>query len=182
MLKIIWSQPDAKIYFKNEKKIVVIEMSVLWIENRESKLTEKIDKYKHVIAKLKCENHGFVVQQATIIIDCLGGFSPSLKNNLKSLNFTTSVINNIIFNMQKVTVSEASAIIHKFKYMTSEYFFCILILFIRVLHYLTLSKCVCLFLMLPQSDIITESLQEYIIRIITSSFLYHPSFTKINLV
>ena len=35
-----------KIYFKNEKKIVVIEMSVPWIENRESKLTEKIDKYK----------------------------------------------------------------------------------------------------------------------------------------
>ena len=98
------SRPDAKIYFKNEKKIVVIEMSVPWIENRESKLTENIDKYK----------------QATIIIDCLGGFSPSLKSNLKSLNFTTSVINNIIFNMQKVTVSEASAIIDKFKYMTSE--------------------------------------------------------------
>ena len=38
------SRPDAKIYFKNEKKIVVIEMSVPWIENRESKLTEKIDK------------------------------------------------------------------------------------------------------------------------------------------
>ena len=114
------SRPDAKIYFKNEKKIVVIEMSVPWIENRELKLTEKIGKYKHVIAKLKCENHGFVVQQATIIIDCLGGFSPSLKSNLKSLNFKTSVINNIIFNMQKVTVSEASAIINKFKYMTSE--------------------------------------------------------------
>ena len=90
-------------------------MLVPWIENRESKLTEKIDIYKHVIAKFKCENPGFVVQQATIIIDCLGGFSPSL-------NFTISVINKIIFNMQKVTVSEASAIINKFKYfyMTSE--------------------------------------------------------------
>ena len=77
--------------------------------DRKSRI-ENIDKYKLEIAKLKCENPGFVVQQATILIDCLGGCSPSLKNNLKSLNFTKSVINNIIFNMQKVTVSEASAV------------------------------------------------------------------------
>ena len=51
--------------------------------DRKSRI-ENIDKYKLVIAKLKCENPGFVVQQATIIIACLGGCSPSLKNNLKS--------------------------------------------------------------------------------------------------
>ena len=49
-------RPDGKLFYKHEKKILVLEMSVPWIENRETKMEEKEGKYKDIITKLKVEN------------------------------------------------------------------------------------------------------------------------------
>ena len=38
-------RPDGKIIMKTEKSIFVLEMTVPWIENREIKLNERIEKY-----------------------------------------------------------------------------------------------------------------------------------------
>ena len=61
-------------------------MTVPWIENREIKLQEKEDKYANIIRTLRCENVGYDVEQATFVIDCLGGYSKSLNDNLKKIS------------------------------------------------------------------------------------------------
>ena len=90
-------RPDGKIIFKKEKKILILEMSIPWIENREIKIKEKEDKYKDIITKLKIENPGFIVEQATFIIDVLGGYSMHLKWNIAKLGYK-----DVFFNCYKI--------------------------------------------------------------------------------
>ena len=78
-------RPDAKIILTEEKKIYVVEMSVPWVENRAKKEIEKADKYINIIQSLKIDHPGYVVEQLTFIMDCLGGFSNELKNS-KTIN------------------------------------------------------------------------------------------------
>ena len=50
--------------------IYVLETSVTWITNRETKIEEKIDKYKRIIKSLKIMYPNYSVEQITFIIDC----------------------------------------------------------------------------------------------------------------
>ena len=50
-------------------------MAVPWINNREIKYQEKIDKYRNVLNKLKLDYPNYEVNQLTFIIDGLGGHS-----------------------------------------------------------------------------------------------------------
>ena len=111
-------RPDAKIILKSEKKIFVIEMSVPWLENRASKIEEKIEKYKFIVQSLKMDHPQYKVEQLTFIIDCLGGFSKDLKVNIKKLGFNEKKCKSIIYGMQKIVLSEASVIMDRFKLMT----------------------------------------------------------------
>ena len=108
-------RPDGKIIFKRAQKVVLLEMSVPWIENRESKLIEKIEKYKDVLRNLKIDYPGFVVEQATFIIDVLGGFSSHLKSNIAKIGYDCVTIEKIVTKLQKIVLSEASYITNKFK-------------------------------------------------------------------
>ena len=111
-------RPDAKLILKAEKKIYVIEMSVPWVENREIKIIEKTEKYIHILQSLKVEYPEYEVQQLTFIIDCLGGFSKNLKENIKKLGFDDIQCKNIMYGMQKIVLSEASSIMDRFKVLT----------------------------------------------------------------
>ena len=42
-------RPDGKIIFKTDRQVLLLEMSVPWIDNRESKFSEKEEKYKGII-------------------------------------------------------------------------------------------------------------------------------------
>ena len=42
-------RPDGKIVLKEEQRVLLLDMTVPWIENRETKLVEKVDKYKNII-------------------------------------------------------------------------------------------------------------------------------------
>ena len=112
-------RPDGKIVFKNAKKVVLLEMSVPWIENREVKLTEKVVKYEGIIRNLKLEYQGHNVDQATFIIDCLGGYSQHLKTNIAKLGYSKDTIEKLLPKLQKIVLSEAQYIINKFKISTS---------------------------------------------------------------
>jgi len=111
-------RPDGKVIFKHDKKILLLEMAVPWIENRELKLVEKVEKYKNIVRNIKVENPGFVVKQATFIIDVLGGYSSHLKSNIAEIGYENEIIEKIIAKMQKIVLSEASYIINKFKMHT----------------------------------------------------------------
>jgi hypothetical protein len=111
-------RPDGKLIFKLKRKILILEMSVPWIENRETKLVEKEGKYKDIIAKLKIEYPEYEIMQATFIIDVLGGYSAHLKSNIAKIGYTKDEIEMIMVKMRKIVVSEASYIVNKFKMKT----------------------------------------------------------------
>ena len=113
-------RPDGKLIFKQDRIVLVLEMSVPWIQNRESKLIEKVDKYKGVLRNLRIEYPGFKVEQATFIMDALGGYSGHLKSNMAKIGYNSDTIEMIIKKLQKITLSEARYIINKFKIKTSE--------------------------------------------------------------
>ena len=113
-------RPDGKIILKKDKKVILLEMSVPWIENREAKLEEKINKYKGVIRNLKLEYQGFKVDQATFIIDVLGGYSKHLKSNIAKIGYSSETIEKLQLKLQKIVLTEARNIINKFKVSTSE--------------------------------------------------------------
>ena len=111
-------RPDGKITNKLRKTILVLEMSIPWTSNRESKLVEKENKYANIIQSLKVDNPGYHVKQVTFIIDCLGGYSTDLLNNLKLLNFTRSDIDSMLHKIQRIVLTEANSVINNFKVAT----------------------------------------------------------------
>ena len=113
-------RPDGKVMLKQEKLIYVLEMSVPWIENRGKKFEEKESKYRGIIQNIKISNPGFIVKQLTFIMDCLGGYSKELVDNLKILNFTQVEMDRILFGMQKIILSEATSITRYFRILTSK--------------------------------------------------------------
>ena len=112
-------RPDGKIVMKHEKKMYVLEQSVPWISNRESKEIEKVEKYRNIIRSLKLKHPGYEVDQLTFIIDCLGGYSNSLNENLRKLKFTKAEENIILNGIQKIVICEARSLINQFKIITS---------------------------------------------------------------
>ena len=113
-------RPDGKIIMKTEKSIFVLEMTVPWIENRETKLNEKIEKYKGIIQNIKIDNPGYNVQQLTFVMDCLGGYSDHLVASIKLLKFTKSERDSILSGIQKIIVTEATSLINHFKILTKQ--------------------------------------------------------------
>ena len=114
-------RPDGKIIRKGVKKIYVLEMSIPWIENRELKLNEKVEKYKSTVQSMKVDNPLFEVQQLTFIVDCLGGYSKSFPDALKTLEFTKIEIDRICLETQKIVISEATNTINRFKVLTIQW-------------------------------------------------------------
>ena len=108
-------RPDGKVTMKQLKKITILEMSVPWIENREKKVVEKEEKYRDIITKLRVENPGYQVEQATFIIDVLGGYSTHLKRNIAKLGYKSDEIDRLLPKLQKIVLSEAAFTINKFK-------------------------------------------------------------------
>ena len=60
-------------------------MMVPWINNREIKYQEKIDKYWNVLNKLKLDYLNYEVNQLRFIINVLGGHSKYLHENISKI-------------------------------------------------------------------------------------------------
>ena len=113
-------RPDGKVIKKNDKIIYVLEMTVPWIENRETKEEEKVGKYKRIVQSLKLDHQGFDVKQLTFVIDCLAGYSKSLPCSLRELGFTEMECEVVLLGIQKIVVTEAVSLINHFKILTME--------------------------------------------------------------
>ena len=113
-------RPDAKIVNKTSKTILVLEMSIPWVENRKTKLVEKEEKYTNIVQNLKIDNPGYTVQQLTFIVDCLGGYSKDLRASLETLGLTKPEVNSILPGIQKILVIEANSVINHFKVLTMK--------------------------------------------------------------
>ena len=108
-------RPDGKLKMKKEKKIFLIEMSCPWLDKRNEKYTLKIDKYRDIISNIKREEPEYTVDQITLIIDSLGGYSKNLHENIYKVIKDTRVIKSIILRMQKTVLSESVHIARRFK-------------------------------------------------------------------
>ena len=113
-------RPDGKVIKKNDKIIYVLEMTVPWIENRETKEEDKVAKYKRIVQSLKVDHQGFDVKQLTFVIDCLAGYSKSLPCSLRELGFTEMECEVVLLGIQKIVVTEAVSLINHFKILTME--------------------------------------------------------------
>ena len=76
---------DATVIDKTRKQVRVIEMSCPWLENRESKDSEKTTKYSQLRLELTNRHPEYKVNQYNIIMDILGGCSKEVEKNIKEL-------------------------------------------------------------------------------------------------
>ena len=112
--------PDGRLMLKKEKIMYVLEMSVPWIQNRETKFKDKEDKYKDLLINMRGLYKDYKIEQVTFIIDVLGGYSQSLVDSLKKLKFTDVERSSILRNAQKIVLSESRCIVNRFKLRTAS--------------------------------------------------------------
>ena len=107
---------DARIINHKDKKILTLEMSCPWIENRERKENEKTMKYGPLRYELKQQYKGYEVQQRNIIIDVLGGWSKELEKTMDEMLGRRGKM--VLQKMQKTVISSTLNIARTFKTYT----------------------------------------------------------------
>jgi hypothetical protein len=98
----------------------VLEMSVPWVQNRETKYDEKDKKYKDLLITMRGLYRDYKIEQVTFIVDVLGGYSNSLVESLKTLGFSEVERSSILRNIQKIVLSESRYIVNRFKLRTCD--------------------------------------------------------------
>ena len=83
---------DVRIINKKEEKVILIEMSCPWIDNRVVKAEEKTTKYGPLRLELKKQYPGYKITQHNIIIDVFGGYSEEVRESVQSLDGERSKI------------------------------------------------------------------------------------------
>ena len=76
---------DARFIDHENKKVLAVEMSCPWTENREKKQEEKTIKYGPLRLELKQQFPGYEIWQYNIIIDVLGGWSTEVDEAMRKL-------------------------------------------------------------------------------------------------
>ena len=108
-------RPDGKLKIKSEKKIYLIEMTCPWLNFRNEKYEYKTQKYNDILSNIRREERGFTVDQITLVIDSLGGYSANLAENISKVFEDKRLVNSIILRMQKTVLSGSVHICRRFK-------------------------------------------------------------------
>ena len=91
-------------------------MTCPWMDNRKHKEEEKTLKYAPLRLELKRQYPGFMIRQFNIVIDALGGYSKSLKEEVKAL-VGSDRYREVLRRMQKAVLSHTLHIVKAFKVM-----------------------------------------------------------------
>ena len=108
-------RPDGKIQIKSGKKIYLVEMTCPWLDVRDMKNEYKAHKYKDILANIGMEEKEYTVDQITLVIDSLGGYSANLAKNISMVFGYKRLVNSIILRMQKAVLSGSAHIARRFK-------------------------------------------------------------------
>ena len=111
-------RPDGKIVMVEERKIYLVEMTVSWIENRDVKYEYKRTKHKDIQVNLKLQFLDYDIDQITLVIDVLGGYSQHLYDNTAKVINGKKEIQSIIRNMQKTVIKSEANLVRVFKLKT----------------------------------------------------------------
>lgn len=74
---------DVRIIDKKEEKVILIEISCPWIDNRVVNTEEKTRKYGPLRLKLKKQYPGYKITQYNLIMDVLGGYLEEVREAYK---------------------------------------------------------------------------------------------------
>ena len=108
---------DARIVDKENQTVTLLEMSCTWVENREQKEKEKTLKYAPLRLELKQQYPGYRINQVTIIIDVLGGYSKELYSRVRDL-LGAERSKECLRRMQKSVLSSSLNIVRSFKVLS----------------------------------------------------------------
>ena len=106
---------DTTIVDKENKKVLVIEMSCPWVENKEEKAAEKTTKYRPLRWELEQRFPDHRVTQYNIIVDVLRGYSRDVRKALKELVGDKS--DTIALQIQKSVITSSLNIARRFKFL-----------------------------------------------------------------
>ena len=108
-------RPDGKIKMKRDKKIFLVEMTCPWVDFRNNKYDYKATKYNDILANIRVEERDCTVDQITLVIDTLGGYSANLAENISKVFDDKRLVKSIILRMQKAVLSGSVHIARRFK-------------------------------------------------------------------
>ena len=107
---------DARLIDHEKKRVLAVEMSCPWTENREKKQEEKTAKYGPLRWELKQQfPAGYDIRQYNIIIDVLGGWSREVDEAMKELFGARG--GKIILRTQRAVISHTLNITRTLKVM-----------------------------------------------------------------
>ena len=109
---------DARFIDHQQEKVIALEMSCPWIDNRTSKEEEKTAKYAPLRWEIKRQYPGYDVQQYNIIIDVLGGWSTDMEEGIRNLLGSRVRTKGVLLKMQKSVLSSSPNIARTFKVIT----------------------------------------------------------------
>lgn len=73
---------DARFIHHKNKKVLLVEMSCPWINNRDKKDKEKTKKYGALRLELTKQHPGYKISQVNVIIHVLGGWFKALETGM----------------------------------------------------------------------------------------------------
>ena len=109
---------DARIVDSTAKSVTLLEMSFPWLNNKETKSCEKMEKYAPLRMELKRQFPGYQVKQVNIVMDVLGGYSKELESTIRSLIGVSRGREVSLLKMQKVVLSQSLNTARHFKVLT----------------------------------------------------------------
>ena len=107
---------DARIVDHKEKRLLLVEMSCPWVDNRVKKEAEKKEKYGPLRWELTRRYPGYRIVQLNVIMDVLGGWSQDLEAEMKKIFGLRSL--DILKRMQKAVLSGSLNIVGMLKVIT----------------------------------------------------------------
>ena len=107
---------DAQIINSKTKQVIILEMTVPWVSNRQKTDEEKTLKYGPLRWELKQQYPGHEIHQYNTIFDALGGWSQELEVTMYKLVGSRS--SEVLRKMQKAVLSGMLNIAKTFKVTT----------------------------------------------------------------
>lgn len=84
-----------------EKSIFILEITISWIDNRDKRYDEKVEKYEAIRRNIVRDEPDYTVDQITLVMDSLGGYSKNLRENIGKIFKDSKMVDKIIRKMQK---------------------------------------------------------------------------------
>jgi len=110
---------DARFVDHRVKRVLAVEMSCPWLDNRARKDSEKTEKYGPLRWELTRQYPGYKIVQLNVIMDVLGEWSKELDVEMNKIFGARS--SDVLKRMQEAVLSSSLNIARTFKVITKRH-------------------------------------------------------------